>query len=363
MRDLYIHVGLYKTGTTYLQRLILENRDLFLEAGLGLAPYLHPVEGNHYPLFRALRDEDFRRAAFERVFDEVAAAPGRKVLISAEEIGGHITMHPDRLAAMHDAAARHFVPHVVIFVRRQDFLRESLFVQSVKTWFAGNIDDNARSNSFSLDHNARVMGMEAVFGRENVHVALYKDERPNDLLGALLAALGIEIDRARLRPIPPQNVSLHRRQVLLMSQLPKAPDALLQRGQMKFTSRMAVALRGSDAIADDGQRFMMSPRARHDLVAAHRAGNQALVDRHGITDVGGFLDLPDPNAPWTPPAPITPAERAAALRAVLRAFWSKRRPLYALGSALRVGLIFARMARTRNQRRTTPADDPARGPA
>ena len=33
MRDLYLHIGLHKTGTTYLQHVVLENRALFAQAG------------------------------------------------------------------------------------------------------------------------------------------------------------------------------------------------------------------------------------------------------------------------------------------------------------------------------------------
>ena len=50
---------------------------------------------------------------------------------------------------------------------------------------------------------------------------------------------------------------------------------------------IARVVAGSDAIADDGVRFLMSPRQRRDLVAAHRAGNRALVERRAAAPAAG----------------------------------------------------------------------------
>ena len=148
-----------------------------------------------------------------------------------------------------------------------------------------------------------------------MHVALYRDPGPNDIVGDLLAATGTAVDRDRLAPVPRQNVSMHRRKTLFLGQMPKppeAPDDAAARVAPHFVARV---LAGSAAVADDGGRFLMSPRQRHALVAAHLAGNRALVEGRGLADPGSFLDLPDPDAPWAPPAPITAAEVAAVWRA------------------------------------------------
>jgi hypothetical protein len=83
MRELLLHIGLHKTGTTYLQHVLLANRDCFAGTGLGLAPYLHPLEGNHRPLVEELAAAGFAPAACERAFDAVAAAPGARLGTSA----------------------------------------------------------------------------------------------------------------------------------------------------------------------------------------------------------------------------------------------------------------------------------------
>ncbi len=289
MRDLYIHIGLHKTGSTYLQQTLLENRAVLAAAGLGLAPWLHATEGNHYPLLRALRDADWDQAAAETIFDTVAEAPGAALLITVEDLCWAMS-RPAQAAVFHAAASRHFTPRAVVFLRRQDMLKESIFTQAVKTWYTGPI---AAENHYDYDHDGRLRALEGIFGRENIRVVLYRDGGPNDITGGLLAALGLDLDPARLVPVPPQNVSMHRRMVRFMSELPKPPGASKDRAKMQFARRIAGIVQGAGAIADDGGRFLMSPRERHDLVVRHLAGNRALVERYAIADPGGFLEAPD----------------------------------------------------------------------
>ncbi len=108
MRRLYLHVGLHKTGTSYLQRLFVENRALLAAAGLGLGPFQDPVSGSHHPILAAIE-----REGPEAVFARAAEAPGERLLISAEELSEGLNARPGYLAAIHAAAARHFEPHLV----------------------------------------------------------------------------------------------------------------------------------------------------------------------------------------------------------------------------------------------------------
>jgi hypothetical protein len=347
MRTLTFHIGLHKTGTSYLQQALLANRALLAEAGLGLAPYLHPVEGNHYPMIAALREAGFARERFFAILDEVAALPDPQVLVTAEELCIAIMPHPERAEALRDAAARHFRPRIVVFLRRQDFLRESLYAQAVKTWHSGDIRaQNSHDRAGYYDHDARLRGLEAVFGRDNIRVALYRDGETNDLFGTLLAALDVAVDPARLRPVPRQNVTMHRRQALFMGQLPKSPRAQNHRHEMLFARKVSGILQASGAIADDGGRFLLSPAERRAFAARFTEGNRAVVERYAIADPGSFLDLPDPTEAWEPPRPITAEERRAAFRTVLKGLWSVRSPLRAVRATARAGVAFARMARS-----------------
>ena len=262
-----------QTGTSYLQKLFLENRALLLEAGLGLGPYQNPRTGSHHPILAAFRDE-----GPARVFARVAECPGARLLISVEQLSAEML---DRATAeaWRDAARAHFEVKVIIFLRRQDYLKESVFAQIVKDWYTGGI---LQDDHYDYDHDARLALLEAVFGAGNVTPILYRDPGPNDLVGDLLGAMGIALDRDRLAPVPAQNVSMGRRKVLFLSQLPKPRRAESSARARALPLFVAGVVARSPAIADDGERFLMSPRARHELVAGHLAGNRALVARHGI---------------------------------------------------------------------------------
>jgi hypothetical protein len=333
MRRLYLHVGLHKTGTSFLQRLLLENRATLAAAGLGLGPFQEP-SGSHHPIVAAI-DRDGPEAVLARV----AEAPGARLLISAEELSSQL-LEPAYATALAAAAARRFEPHLIVFLRRQDHLKESAFAEIVKDWYSGDIRDD---DHYELDHARRVSALEAAFGRGRVHVALYRDPGPNDIVGDLLALTGTRVDRACLRPVAPQNVSMHRRKTLFLAGMPKPAGATVDprdRVAPRFVARVVAA---SDAIADDGMRFLMSPAERHALVAAHLDGNRGLVARLGLADPGPFLELPDPEAPWSPPAPITPRELTAVRRAALAACLRGRNPVAAARLAVEVGRLLAPM--------------------
>ena len=99
----------------------------------------------------------------------------------------------------------------MIFLRRQDFLKESVYAEIVKGWFAGDILSDTH---YDYDHAGRVAALEETFGPDRVHVVLYHDPGPNDIVGELLAATRTHFDRTRLHPVEPRNVSMHRRKVL-----------------------------------------------------------------------------------------------------------------------------------------------------
>jgi hypothetical protein len=346
MRDLYLHIGLHKTGTSYLQKLFLENRTALIEAGIGLGPHQDPLTGNHHPIIAAIA-----RDGADAVFDEAASCPGERLLISAEELCIEL-QDPQKSRALLAAAARHFNLRLVIFLRRQDYLKESVYAQIVKHWYAGGIlgDDH-----YDYDHDARLRALEAVFGQENIVVRLYPDAGPRDIVGSFLEAIGGGVDPARLRPVDPQNVSMHRRKLLFMAGVPKNPRAEEGPQHMFLARFMTRVVDRSGAIADDGGRHMMSPAERHALVARHQEGNRAIVARYRLAEPGSFVELPDPAAPWSPPAPISAAEARAVFRAALAEAWVGRNPAAALKLSARLGALFAGTARNLRGREGTAA--------
>jgi hypothetical protein len=306
MRNLYIHIGQPKTGSSSIQRFLVENRDILRDAGLGLGPYNTQKNGKSRPLREAIRTR-----GLAQVMTELARDPAENVVISSEHF--HDPMSERATAeAFRDAARPHFTPIIVLFLRRQDFWQHSLYAQEVKTCYAAPITRFDADYDFNYDYNTGLLQLEEIFGRENVRVAIYRDGEDNDVIGDFLDRVDALDMRERIRAIERQNTTLHRRKLMFLAGVPK-PDPAVQ----DLSRLMTEVVKRTEAIADDGERFLMSPRQRHDLVARYLAGNRALVERHGLADPGSFTCVPPRDADWIPPRPLSRREINAVRREAL----------------------------------------------
>lgn len=336
MRTLYIHIGQPKTGSSSIQKFLVDNRAALAAAGLGLGPYMTLASGKSAPLRRAIVE-----MGLAAVMAELAASPGESLVITCEHLCS-ILVDQAEAEAIRDAALPHFRPVIVVFLRRQDYWHESLYVQQVKTQWAGPIEAYTKSvlqnYAADFDYDGCVTRLERVFGRENLRVLLFQDEGPNDVVANFLAALDLRLDPGRARAAARQNELPHRRKILFLSQVPK-PDPAIQ----DLSGFMTKVVERTGAIADDGGSFLLPPPLRHRLVAEQAAGNRALVARYGLPDRGHFASPPDPAADWSPPRPITARERRAVLHEAMRACARLRGPRFALRMTGKVASLYVRM--------------------
>ena len=116
-RRLFVHVGLQKTGTTYLQAVMLRNRDVLAAQGLDLVPatkrdafeLMLQVRDRYQPGRDASSVED----ALPRFRRELAAAAGDRALISQESLAA---CRPRQVERFLEACGDREV-HVVLTVR------------------------------------------------------------------------------------------------------------------------------------------------------------------------------------------------------------------------------------------------------
>jgi hypothetical protein len=355
MRELLLHVGPQKTGTSYIQRVMLVERDALAAAGVAYAPEAEPGSGVHKRFMVRLREEGARAA-----LDALEAAGTERVLVSNEDLARYLLEPSERGGGAGDpgrgrmrghnlaeAAAGRVAIRVIYVMRRQDALLESHFRQGVKVWYSGPAAGYPEQQTF--DHAACLAGLEAAFGRDALRVRAYRgaggDGGP-DILDEMFAAMEVARPEGFGRAVSPQNVALSRRKALMLATISKARagrEGLINSREMsRFLLRV---VRASQAVADDGAGAVFPPAVRRSLVQRHSAGNHAVVERYGVEAPGELLELPDPEPDWTPPAPVTGGEVARVFAEAGRAALRGEGPFGPVVTCGRLAVIAARSAR------------------
>jgi hypothetical protein len=181
-RRVYLHVGLQKTGTSYLQGVMRGNRALLAEQGLDLVPATRRgsfelmllVRGRYNPE----RDRASAAGALDRFARELEGAPGSRALLSQESLAASRRGQLQRLV---EACGDREV-HVVLTVR--DLARQvpSSWQQELKSartptyeeWLerlqVGEQEGRRGHPWIQLDAPAVLARWEAVVPRERIHV-------------------------------------------------------------------------------------------------------------------------------------------------------------------------------------------------
>jgi hypothetical protein len=290
-QPLIFHIGLHKTGTSFIQKTLLTNSRKLTAVGVTPARGFHPVHGNHNVLGRPLR------CGYWQTFMAALTGLDGKVLVTSEGLTNRLRLMRDQeMATLAAHLKAQFNVRLVITLRRQDFLKESVFAE-----VATNSRQVAIENEdhYVYDFDRFLARLEKAFGWKAIYPGLYRDDTRMDLMEAFLKLAKIKLKAKDLDVVPPTRVSLHRRKVAFLATLPK-PNVIA------FRALRAVVM-DSDAIADDGQKYLMSPEARAAFLGRYKVGNLALCKRYG-TDWAKYLTTPTPNPDWTPAAPITESE-------------------------------------------------------
>ncbi|MGD9865785.1 MAG: hypothetical protein AB7S99_21510, partial [Pseudodonghicola sp.] len=168
-RRLVLHLGLHKTGTTYLQHHLLRHRAALAQAGVLVprtgfdspeAPLRPGATPGHQGLVRALRAGD--DAPWQALHREIGRSGARTVVLSCENMG--FPMRPDRdrlIAALADRLGGFDRIEPVVLARRPDAYVEALYRERI----ALGTRPGARGiGAFVVDHGAALTDWAGLFG-------------------------------------------------------------------------------------------------------------------------------------------------------------------------------------------------------
>jgi hypothetical protein len=226
-RDVVLHIGTMKTGSSSVQQHLMSNRDRLRNEGV-LYP-TPPGAGRHFDLglavktpaqleenkdWRRIRSryssaEQFRRRYRRRLLAELGDSDAPRVLFSDEALCGATVGEVRRLRALLDGFAESVT--VLVYLRRQDDLLLSRYQQAVRSGeFRRMPEWLAREPDEAYDYRTMLARFRTVLRPDAVVVRRFESAafEGGSLYQDFLAAIGVQVPAAELASVATQNEGL-----------------------------------------------------------------------------------------------------------------------------------------------------------
>ena len=196
MKTIYLHIGLGKTGTTYIQQLMANNYDFFLAQGLHYIPSGGGSRGvGHQQFAKSFIEKlpDYmippkkRCDTRKNIISAIKNSPCKYHLLSSENF---ILANPTLIRDFFENSGSQYTYKVILFVRSQDELAESEYNQLIKVrqttiGFNGYIEKLFEGDFYSIAEK-----WSKVIGKDNLICRVY-DARSTELSQNFLNCLPI----------------------------------------------------------------------------------------------------------------------------------------------------------------------------
>lgn len=178
MKELFIHIGVHKTGSSAIQHFMDNNREVLLKK---YNLYYPEVTGDRHCFQHNYFTRDLKKGNSSRInkFLEIAAKKSNRILLSSESFSGADTI-PNSLKSIKDSFDR---IKIIAYLRRQDLWLESIYRQFVKNE-SYTINDVFNvwvdkylagfNGIYSCDWIELLAKWSNVFGAENIIVRPYE---------------------------------------------------------------------------------------------------------------------------------------------------------------------------------------------
>lgn len=314
-RRVHLHLGLQKTGTSYLQGVLQENADVLAAQGLDLVPRSRR-EAFELMLvvrerFNPERDPARTADALDRFAAALQAAPGDRALVSQESLAA---ARPRQVRRLLDACGDREV-HVVLTVR--DLARQlpSSWQQELKSgkteaWgdYLARLQDQQRQGLtrhpwIQLDPPTVLARWAEHLPPERIHVVTVppRGSRTDVLLGRFCEVL--DVDPATLvPPARPSNTSLGRAQAELLRRVnAELSDEHRRRqvygdvGKRYFASQVLGEQRGDRILVPGEVRAWCTEVADQQVAALAEAGYHVVGDLEELRCTEASFEPGDPS--------------------------------------------------------------------
>lgn len=203
-RKIYLHIGYYKTGTTSIQHTLYERRPQLHRLGIDY-PTIGTLKNKaHHNLANQLVKTNFHYPQYGTLEDLQAYLSRSRypvTVLSAETFMNADSQHIQRFADYFKG----YDVGIIIYLRRQDQLLQSLWAQRIKMgrptpsfddfvsglFSSDERDDELAHDLSSLDFVQLVSAWAGVFGEEHIVVRPY-ERSTGDVVRDFLHVIGVE---------------------------------------------------------------------------------------------------------------------------------------------------------------------------
>ncbi len=198
MKTLYLHIGIHKTGTTALQNVLRKNEKVLKNHGV-----LYPRKGcvgesNHSLLAWELTHKDTfdpKKGGMDDVISEINQSGCPTAILSGEDF--EFLFDIEQIKALDKKFRGAFDVFIIVYLRRQDEVLRSEYIQWVKT---GSVDSDFDLFCQFFSHHPRFFfhnllnRWSEVFGKEKLIIKIYDKSalRQHNIVHDFFHVIGLE---------------------------------------------------------------------------------------------------------------------------------------------------------------------------
>ncbi|MFC1688662.1 hypothetical protein ACFL07_03265 [Pseudomonadota bacterium] len=311
-KELIIHIGSAKTGSTALQKFLTENISFLYEAGI-----CYPKSGrysayDHYYLFSAARPDEWYASKDVGTFEEEwmpLVSELHEALSNGSEYGllsctGFLRFNREQLEKIRTWFSE-FKIRIVYYLRRQDELLMSVISQAMKGGDPDvrDIKSGIESYSYLLDFATCLAPFEDVFGEDSIQVLLFEKSQMvgGDVTQDFFSKVfNLMLKTEQIGKLPEENIGLVRDALEFKMLLNKLDNTSLKlQNYQHLLERYSILSRkhGEDSWNDVS---LLSPMERLNIIRKYNDCNTMIANKYfGRVDGKLFYDpLPRETEPW-----------------------------------------------------------------
>ena len=155
---------------------------------------------------------------------------------------------------------------VVIYLRRQDYMKESVFAEVATDWYQGEIQDE---DHYCYDYLVFIERLAELFGPERILVGIYRDHSQQDLAQDFFRLTGLDFAANNLKRISPTRVSPNRTLVALLAKCSKDNSDMLEQVR-QILEPISIGVQ-------DNFKYQLSPEERSRFLSLYVESNRIIT--------------------------------------------------------------------------------------